>query len=145
MMSGFTGVRERLANEASRLWDQFFPRRVAPMTEASVPHQPQGPRALLTEQEQEEALQAAADQKQQRLAEEAIQAERVALAALDQEIVRARRRDRPTAYIGLDSGSGEVSYIEEPSGRERLVFFAGQTYEHVDTDRDGVWIYRRVR
>lgn len=145
MMSGFTGVRERLANEASRLWGQFFPRKVVPVTEATRLDVPQGPRAVLTEREQEDALQAAADLKQQRLAEEAIQAERAALAALDQEIVRARRRDQPTAYVGIDSGSGEVSYVAYPSGYQRLVDLDGQTYEHVDTDRDGVWIYRRVR
>lgn len=54
-------------------------------------------------------------------------------------------------HVGLDLGAnGSVVYIEykhlaDPdSVKARTVTYAGTTLEHVDTDADGVWIYRKM-
>ena len=52
------------------------------------------------------------------------------------------------AEIGLDNGGGGYTYVEAPAGhadrKERRILYNGQNFEHVDTDKDGVWLYRQM-
>lgn len=98
---------------------------------------------VLTEQEQIAALQAAAAKKLQEIADAEARAKQEARAAQDHEAARAERRRQPLRYAGIDSGV-DVSYVEFQAEKARTIHLDGRTYEHTNTDSDGVWIYRLV-
>lgn len=82
-----------------------------------------------------------------RAAEKAASAE--AKAAADaEEKARAERREAPMNYVGLDVGkSGSYVYMrltKPPIAPDRTVRIGPTTFEHVDEDADGVWLYRHM-
>jgi hypothetical protein len=51
----------------------------------------------------------------------------------------------PWRYVVLEDGNGERVVAPMPvEGRAWRIRVDGHGWEHVDTDRDGRWIYRRA-
>lgn len=52
----------------------------------------------------------------------------------------------PKTTIGIEQSAGVVAYQDAPEGfaLDRSLNLGGSNHEHVHTDADGVWIYRRM-
>lgn len=78
----------------------------------------------------------------QRKAEADAQAAADVEAKRDAEM-RATRKKEPKQYVGLDfSGNGTYEYRLLPHTLDRTLLVDGVNYEHVETDAEGVWLYR---
>jgi hypothetical protein len=92
----------------------------------------------LTEEEAKTILVAAAKAKAAGSAEAALKA-----AA---EEARKERAAAPLNFVGLDIGkNGSYTYVKlarPPIAPDRTFTMGGVTFEHVEDDADGVWLYR---
>lgn len=75
-------------------------------------------------------------------------AEQAVIDALADTDARKARQAAPLDFVGLDIGKNNayvyVKLDHPPIAPERTVRLHGTTFEHVDTDLDGVWLYRHL-
>lgn len=56
-----------------------------------------------------------------------------------------QRRENPGQFVGLDHAeNGDYAFRKLEHGNARVLLVDKQNYEHVDTDADGVWLYRAM-
>lgn len=98
----------------------------------------------LTEEEGTAILLAAAKEK---LAKRTA-AEQFAIDSQKETEARTARQAAPLDFVGLDIGkNGAYVYVKlnhPPIAPDRTVHLHGLTFEHVDTDPDGIWLYRHL-
>lgn len=95
----------------------------------------------LTDEETQSAIRAAIADKVKEI-EERQKAE-----AADSRSQRQRhaRQSNPKGWAGLDpSGTGTYEYVEFLVNGNRRLLVGGNNFEHVDTDADGVWLFRAM-
>lgn len=67
------------------------------------------------------------------------------IAAARSQRQRHARQSNPKGWAGLDpSGTGTYEYVEFLVNGNRRLLVGGNNFEHVDTDADGVWLFRAM-
>lgn len=105
-----------------------------------VPAPPVDDDVELTQAEIDEAVDKAAADKKSRVS--ATKADAEAKAKADAEA--QHRRENPRAHAGLYLGTSYtyVEFANDPP--QRTIVYDRKNWEHVDTDADGVWLYRSM-